>query len=133
MTTVQDLTLGVKSVAARTVAVPNRPPPMPAAFDSGNVHSTSAFPRQQPTYWKVAQRSKDTQPVNAKQPRLQPPAMYKKGPEKMPKAIQTDLRCCDISGPPSFDPYAKGATTTGDYYSVASCQKISNMDYQTSS
>ena len=29
------------------------------------------------------------------------------------------MQRCDHSGPHSFDPYAKGASTTGDYYSAA--------------
>ena len=40
---------------------------------------------------------------------------------------QTEVQRCDISGPPSFDPYARGASTTGDYYSAASDQMHSNM------
>ena len=33
-------------------------------------------------------------------------------------ANHVGMQRCDISGPPSFDPYAKGASTTGDYYSA---------------
>ena len=40
---------------------------------------------------------------------------------------QTEVQRCDISGPPSFDPYARGASTTRDYYSAASDQMHSNM------
>ena len=42
-------------------------------------------------------------------------------------ASQTEVQRCDISGPPSFDPYARGASTTGHYYSAASDQMHSNM------
>ena len=55
--------------------------------NSANVPSTSAFPTQQPIY--------QTQSEQTKQPKLQPPAVYKKGPQTkshVPKAIQTDSR-----------------------------------------
>ena len=77
MTTVQDLTLGVKTVAAR---VPNCPSPVPLALDPVNVPSTSAPPTQQSTYREVAQRQMDIKPNYSKQPNLQTPAMYKKVP-----------------------------------------------------
>ena len=53
--------------------------------------------------------------------------MYKKVSDETQASTAncTDMQPCDISGPPSFDPYAKGASTTGDYYSAASGQ-ISN-------
>ena len=124
MTTVQDLAPGVKSVVTQTAAVPSRPPPVPVAFNSGNVPSASVLPTQQP----YKSQSKQT-----KQPKLQPPAMYKKGPAKsqIPKALQIYLRFCKESGPPSFDPFARGASTTGDYNSVASGQMSRNMEYRT--
>ena len=60
--------------------------------------------------------------------------MYKKGPPTkihVPKAIQTDLRFCAVSGPQSFDPFARGDSTTGDYYSLTSGQMTSDMEYCT--
>ena len=39
-----------------------------------------------------------------------------------PTASHNEIRHCDITGPPSLDPYAKGASTTGDYYSATSAQ-----------
>ena len=68
-TTVHDLTQGVKAVVTQTAAVPNRPPPMPVAFNSANVPSNSAFRTHQPTY--------QSQSEQTKQPKLQPPAMCK--------------------------------------------------------
>ena len=53
MTTVQNLTLGVKTVAAR---VPNCPSPVPLALEPAKVPSTSALPTQQSIYREVAQR-----------------------------------------------------------------------------
>ena len=79
MTTVQDLTLGVKTVVA---TVPNRPSPVPVALNSADVPSTSAFHTQHPTYREIAQRQSVTKTDQAKQPKLQPPATYKKVPVK---------------------------------------------------
>ena len=121
MTTVQDLILGVKTVAAR---VPNSPSPVPQAMDPAKEPSTSAFPTQQSTYREVAQRQIGIKPSHTKQPRLQPPATYKKVSDETQAstANHVGMQRCDISGPPSFDPYAKGASTTGEYYSAASGQ-----------
>ena len=84
MTTVQDFTLVVTTVVAQTAAVPSRPPQMPEALNSAKLPSTRAFPFQQPSYMKVAQRFKATQPEQAKQLKLQPPAMYKSRKEVRP-------------------------------------------------
>ena len=137
MTTVQDLTLGVKTVVA---TVPNRPSPVPVALNSADVPSTSAFHTQHPTYREIAQRQSVTKTDQTKKPKLQPPAMYKKVPVKtqVSTANRTEVQHCDISGPPSFDPYARGASTTGHYYSAVSSQMPSdiktasgNTEYQT--
>ena len=137
MTTVQDLTLGVKTVAAR---VPNCPSPVPLALDLAKVPSTSALPTQRPTYRDIAQRQTVIKPSTTKQPKLQPPATYKKVPDEtqVSTANRIEKQPCDISGPPSFDPYAKGASTTRDYYSAASGQMPNDTrtasgdnDYQT--
>ena len=79
MTTVQDLTLGVKTVAAR---VPNSPAPVPLALDPANIPSSSAPPTQRTTYREVAQRQMNIKPSYSKQPKLQTPAMYKKVPDE---------------------------------------------------
>ena len=78
-----------------------------------NVPSTSTFSTQRPTYGEIVQRQSTMKPDHTNQPKLQPPATYKKAPAKAPpkRAETTDMKICDISGPPSFDPYAKGSTT----------------------
>ena len=126
MTTVQDLTLGVKTVAA---TIPNRPSPVPVVSNPAHIPSTSAFPNQHPSYREIAKRQCVTKPDQTKHPKLQPPAAYEKVPMKtqLSTASQTEVQRCDISGPPSFDPYARGASTTGDYYSAASDQMHSYM------
>ena len=60
MATVQDLTLGVKTVAAR---VPSCPSPVQLALNSANMPSTSAPPSQRSTYREVAQRQTDANPT----------------------------------------------------------------------
>ena len=119
MTTVQVLTQGVKkTVVTQHRAVNGRPPQVPVAFNSANVPTTSAFPTQQPTYEEMVQRHSETRSEQTKQSytSYNHRQCTRKGHAKsqVPKAIQTDLRFCEVSGPPSFDPYAKGASTTGD-------------------
>ena len=128
MTTVQDLTLGVKTVIA---TIPSRPSPVPVALAPADAPSTSALPTQRPTYREVAQRQNVMKSDHTKQPKLQPPATYQKRPAKThasSTANQTEAQYCEISGPPSFDPYARGASTTGDYYSATSGQMPSDMN-----
>ena len=126
MTTVQDLTLGVKTVIA---TIPSRSSPVPVALNPADAPSTSALPTQRPTYREVAQRQNVMKNDHTKQPKLQPPATYQKRPAKThaSTANQTEVQHCQISGPPSFDPYARGASTTGDYYSATSGQMPSDM------
>ena len=130
MTTNQDLTLGMKAVVA---TMPNRPSPVPVAMNAVNVPSTSTFPTQRPTYGELVQRQSTMKPNHTNQPKLQPPASYKKAPAKAQptRADTTDMKIGDISGPPSFDPYAKGVSTTGDYYSAASYPMTSKQEYET--
>ena len=59
MTTVQDLTLGVKTVVA---TIPNRPSPVPVAPNPADIPSTSAFPIQHPSYREVSKRQCVTKP-----------------------------------------------------------------------
>ena len=63
MTTVPDLTLGVKTVVATAAS---RPPPVPVAPTAANVLSTDAFPTQQPTYREIVQRQSGTKPDQRK-------------------------------------------------------------------
>ena len=97
---------------------------MPVALNHADAPSSSAFPTQQPTYREIAQLQSVTKPDQIKQPKLQPPATYQKKPVKTQTSManQTEMQRCEISGPPSFGPYARGASTTGDYYSAASGQ-----------
>ena len=59
MTTVQELTLGVKAVVA---TVPSRPSPVPVALNPANVPSTNESSIQQPTNREVVQRQSRTKP-----------------------------------------------------------------------
>ena len=59
MTTVQDLTLGVKAIMA---TVPSRPSPVPVALNPANVPSTNESSIQQPTNREVVQRQSRTKP-----------------------------------------------------------------------
>ena len=98
-------------------------------YDPANIPSSSAPPTQRSTYREVAKRQMDIKPNYSKQPKLQTPAMYKKVPDEpqVLTASHNETRHCDISGPPSLDPYAKGASTTGDYYSATSAQMPKDM------
>ena len=57
MTTVQDLTLGVKAVVA---TVPSRPSPVPVALNPANAPSDNASSIQQPTNREIVQRQSRT-------------------------------------------------------------------------
>ena len=58
MTTMQELTLGVRAVVAQTAAAQARPSPIPLAQNSANMLSTSTVPLPvQATYGKVAQHN----------------------------------------------------------------------------
>ena len=59
MSTVQDLTLGVKAVMA---TVPSRPSPVPVALNPANVPSTNESSIQQPTNREVVQRQSRMKP-----------------------------------------------------------------------
>ena len=67
MTTVHDLTLGVKAVAG---TVPSCPSPVPVALNPANIPSTGTFLPQQPTYKKLFQRQNGTKPDQMKQPKF---------------------------------------------------------------
>ena len=59
MTTVQELTQGVKAVVA---TVPSRPSLVPLALNPANVSVTIAFPPQQPNYIEMVQRQSGSKP-----------------------------------------------------------------------
>ena len=119
MITVQDFTQGVKAVVA---TVPSRPSRVPVALNPTNVSVTSTSLPQQPTYKEVVQRETGSKPDQTKQSKLQPPGTFRRIPAKgqVTTASRTELQHCETSGFSSFDPYARGASTTEDYYSAAS-------------
>ena len=59
MTTAQHVTLGLKTVVA---TVPSRPSRVSVGLNSANIPSTSAFPTQQSTSRKIAQRQSGIKP-----------------------------------------------------------------------
>ena len=134
MTTMKDLTLGVRAMASQTVAAQAKgAPAAPIAPHPSYLPSTSAvLPPLQATYRKVALPSvEQTKPL-----KLIPPATYKRDPpktSKMARILQADSR--DVGTDPlhsiSFDPYAHGASTTGDYYSPASGMTTRESNYHT--
>ena len=112
MTTMKDLTLGVRAMASQTVAAQAKAAPAaPIAPHSSDLPSTSAVPPPlQATYRKVALPSvEQTKPL-----KLIPPATYKRNPpktSKMARILQTESR--NVGTDPlssiSLDPYAHGA------------------------
>ena len=134
MTTMKDLTLGVRAMAAQTAATQTKTTPAaPMTSRSDDQPSTSAAPNPtQATYRKIAQSN----PEQNKPVKLIPPATYKRDQprtNKMARIIRTES--CDVGTNPltsvSFDPYARGASTTGDYYSPASGMTTRESNYYT--
>ena len=134
MTTMKDLTLGVRAMAAQTAAAQAKTAPaVPMAFHPSNLLSTSAAPLPtQATYRKVAQPNvEQTKPL-----KLVPPATYKRDlskANKMARVVRAES--CDVGTDPltsvSFYPFAHGASTTGDYYSPASGMTTRESNYYT--
>ena len=120
MTTMKDLTLGVRAMAAQTAAAQAKTTPI--SSHSSELPSTCAAPHPtQTTYRKVAQSNIE----QAKPLKLVPHATYKRDQprtNKMARVIRAEL--CDVGTDPltsvAFDPFARGASTTGEYYSPAS-------------
>ena len=134
MTTMKDLTLGVRAMAAQTAAAqPKTTPAAPVTSHSSDLPSTSAGPHPtQATYRKVAQ-SNIEQPKPLK---LVPPATYKRDQQRTTKmAGVIRAESCDVGTDPltsvSFDPFARGASTTGEYYSPASGMTTRESNYYT--
>ena len=134
MTTMKDLTLGVRAMASQTVAAQAKAAPAaPIAPHPSDLPSTSTVPPPvQATYRKVAQPSVE----QIKPLKLIPPATYKRDPpktSKMARIHQSESR--DVGTGPltsiSFDPYAHGASTTGDNYSSASGMTTRESNYHT--
>ena len=116
MTTMKDLTLGVRAMAAQTAAAQAKT--APAAPHPSNLPSTSAAPLPtQATYRKVALPNvEQTKPL-----KQVPPPTYKRDLPKTNKTARiVRAESCDVDTDPltsvSFDPFAYGASTTGDYY-----------------
>ena len=134
MTTMKDLTLGVRAIASQTAAAQAKAAKAPPLVSHlSNLPSTSAAPPPPPaTYRKVAQPNIE----QLKPSKLIPPATYKRDPpktNKKAKFIQTESR--DVGTDPltsiSFDPYANGASTTGNYHSPASKMTTKESNYYT--
>ena len=132
MTTMKDLTLGVKAMAAQTATAQTKTTPAaPVTSPSSDLPFTSAAPHPtHATYQKVAQ-SNIEQPKPLK---LVPPATYKRDQPRTSKMARV-IRSCDVGTDPltsvSFDPFARGASTTGDYYSPASGMTTRESNYYT--
>ena len=119
MTTMKYLTLGVRAIASQTAAVQARAAPVaPMVPHPSDLPSTrGAQLPTQTTYRKVAQPNIE----QVKPLKLIPPATYERDPpktNKLARVIQTESR--DVGTDPltnvSFDPYAHGASTTGDFF-----------------
>ena len=132
MTTMKDLTLGVRAMASQTAAAQAKTaPPASIAPHPNDFSSISAVPLPvQTTYRKVAQSSVE----QIKPLKLIPPATYRRDPQKTSKMTRVhQAESHDIGTDPltsiSFDPYAHGASTTGDYYSPASRMTTRESNY----
>ena len=132
MTTMQNLTL--RAVVSQTAAAQKQVASAHPAFIPANVPSTSkASPHTHTTYRKIAQPSVE----HTRPPKLIPPATYSRDSRKsnnLTRVMHAESRdagtdpMTDIS---SFDPFARGASTTKDYYSAASGMTTPESNYQT--
>ena len=120
MTTMQDLTLGVKAIVSQTaVTQAQAAPRAPPKYQQTDMPSTSAAP--QAPYQTVAQSTAE----QVKPPKLAPPATYKRDPPKltqMAKIVHAESRDAGtdpLSDFSSFDPYARGVSTSGEFHSAA--------------
>ena len=134
MTTMKDLTQGVKAMTSQTAAAQAKiiPPTSVQPYLSDLPSTSTAPPPTQATYRKVALPNVE----QIKPPKLIPPATYKKDPpktNKMARILHAESR--DVGTDPltsiSFYPYAHGASTTGDYYSPASGMTTRESNYHT--
>ena len=133
MTTMKDLTLGVRAIASQTAAVQAKAAPAaPMVPHLSDLPTSASPPSTQDTYRKVAQPN--IEQVNSF--KLIPPAMYKRDlskTNKMARVIQAESR--NVGTDPltsvSFDPYTHGASKTGDYSSIASGMTTRESNYYT--
>ena len=133
MTTMKDLTLGVRTMAAQTATTQTKVMPVASMISNSDGYpSTSAAPNPtQTAYRKVAQSNAE----QAKPLKLIPPATYKRDLPRTNKMARVITESRDVGTDPltsnSFDPFARGASTTGDYYSPASGMTTRESNYQT--
>ena len=120
MTTMQDLTLGVKAIVSQTAAARVQAAPRaPQKYQLVDMPSSSAAP--QPTYRTVAQPTAE----QIRPSKLAPPATYKRDHTKLTKLAKVahtesrDAETDPMTDLSSFDPYARGAWTSGDFHSAA--------------
>ena len=132
MMAMQDLTLGVKAIVSQTPASQAQTASRaPQKYQHAEVPSTSAAP--QPPYRTVAQHTVEP----ARPPKLVPPATYRRDPSKASKmakvahAESRDAGTDPMTDPPSFDQYARGATTSGDFHSAADEMSSRRTSYYT--
>ena len=133
MTTMKDLTLGVRAMAAQTATTQTKVTPVASMISNSDGYpSTSAAPNPtQTAYRKVAQSNAE----QAKPLKLIPPATYKRDLPRTNKMARVITESRDVGTDPltsiSFDPFARGASTTGDYYSPASGITTRESNYHT--
>ena len=132
MMAMQDLTLGVKAIVSQTPASQAQTASRaPQKYQQAEVPSTSAAP--QPPYRTVEQHTVEP----ARPPKLVPPATYRRDPSKASKmakvahAESRDAGTDPMTDPPSFDQYARGATTSGDFHSAADEMSTRRTSYYT--
>ena len=133
MTTMKDLTLGVRAMAAQTATTQAKVTPVASmTSNSDGYPSTSAAPNPtQTAYRKVAQSNAE----QAKPLKLIPPATYKRDLPRTNKMARVITESGDVGTDPltsiSFDPFARGVSTTGDYYSPANGMTTRESNYYT--
>ena len=134
ITTMHDLTLGVKAIVSQTAAVKAQVAPAPPAFNLANIPSTSAASLlMQTTYREIAQPSVGP----TKPPKVKLPATYKRDPAKASKMVKVmhaesrDAATDPMTDVSSFDPFARGPSTRGNDYSAASGMTTQESNYQT--
>ena len=132
MMAMQDLTLGVKAIVSQTPAQQAQTAPrIPQKYQQTEMPSTSEAP--QPHYRTVAQHTVEP----PRPPKLVPPATYRRDlskASKMAKVTHTESRDAGtdpMTDPPSFDQYARGTSTSGDFHSAADETNTRRTSYYT--
>ena len=133
MTTMKDLTLGVRAMAAQTATTQTKVMPVASMISNPDGYpSTSAAPNPTQTAYRKAAQSNAEQ---AKPLKLIPSATYKRDLPRTNKMARVITESRDEGTDPltsiSFDPFARGASTTGDYYSPASGMTTRESNYHT--